>query len=257
MRRASGSAAGPARSRIKTVRSGPRSSSTRRWAPRPCCWVGGAISGSRRDGYPAATARSGRTTRPGRFTAPNGTPGGSGPWPRTRTTRSTRRTRTGPSPWSRTTAQARESTAITMRRTGRQAVGSPVPCCFEVEGASCSRDSGVVAGLEDSPYPRRSGHTTVNALPVRRRGTARAPRRLGSCSPAAARWFFLGQTQKPAERARTRVPRRGAGCRCPDCGTGRGRTRCRGTPSGPLPGRSPDRHGRLPAPRSADGASGR
>ena len=36
----------------------------------------------------------------GRFTVPNGTPGGSGPWPRTPATRGTRRTRTGSSPYS-------------------------------------------------------------------------------------------------------------------------------------------------------------
>ena len=33
---------------------GPRWSSTRRWAPRPCCWAGGATSGSPRGGCPGA-----------------------------------------------------------------------------------------------------------------------------------------------------------------------------------------------------------
>ena len=36
--------------------SGPRSRSTRRWAPRPCCWVGGATSGSPRGGHPGAAS---------------------------------------------------------------------------------------------------------------------------------------------------------------------------------------------------------
>ena len=39
MRRASGSAAGSASSGAKISKSGPRSSSTRRYAPRPCCWA--------------------------------------------------------------------------------------------------------------------------------------------------------------------------------------------------------------------------
>ena len=42
-----------------TSKRGPRSRSRRRWAPRRCCWVGGATSGSRRGGHPGAA--SGRT----------------------------------------------------------------------------------------------------------------------------------------------------------------------------------------------------
>ena len=38
-RRASGWAAGSASSAARTSMSGPRSSSRRRWAPRPCCWA--------------------------------------------------------------------------------------------------------------------------------------------------------------------------------------------------------------------------
>jgi hypothetical protein len=43
----------------RTAKSGPRSSSTRRWAPTRSCWVGGATSGSPCGGHPAAV--SGRT----------------------------------------------------------------------------------------------------------------------------------------------------------------------------------------------------
>ena len=36
----------------KTSKSGARSSTPRRWAPRPCCWAGAARSGSGRGGHP-------------------------------------------------------------------------------------------------------------------------------------------------------------------------------------------------------------
>ena len=41
-------AAGSSRLTTRTAKSGQRSSSRRHWAPRPCCWVGGAMSISQR-----------------------------------------------------------------------------------------------------------------------------------------------------------------------------------------------------------------
>ena len=43
-----------ASSGARTSKRGPRSRSTRRWAPRHGCWVGGATSSSGRGGDPAA-----------------------------------------------------------------------------------------------------------------------------------------------------------------------------------------------------------
>ena len=37
-------------------RNSASSRSTRRWAPRPCCWVGGATSGSLRGGHPGVAS---------------------------------------------------------------------------------------------------------------------------------------------------------------------------------------------------------
>ena len=41
---------------VGLIKDSPRaqagSRSTRRWAPRPCCWAGGATSGSLRGGHP-------------------------------------------------------------------------------------------------------------------------------------------------------------------------------------------------------------